>query len=79
MKDNIRWLMNIVKKAQRENIPTLLDATNAFDRLEWPYLKGVINSYDFGSNFKKWINMICRVQGAIVIMDRYKTNKIKIE
>lgn len=35
-----------------------LDAQQAFDRIEWPYLLNVLPKYGFGTNFLNWIQIL---------------------
>lgn len=61
MKDNVRKLMNIVEKAQKDKPPTLLsfiNAEKAFERIEWLYLQTVISRFGFGLHFRKLIDII---------------------
>lgn len=61
MKNNIRKIMNIMGKGQKENISmvlVLLDAERAFNRIEWPHLKKAIDRFEVGSYFEKWLDIL---------------------
>lgn len=58
---NLRRLFNIIYSQKKES-PDLvilsLDAQKAFDKLLWPYLFSVLEKYNIGNDFKKWLMVL---------------------
>ena len=57
---NIRRVLNILyeKFDTRDVVIRSLDARQAFDQIEWPYLFNVLSRFGFGNNFLKWIQIL---------------------
>ena len=56
--ENIRLVDNIINYASENSIPGLLlfiDFENAFDSLEWSFIKCTIQYFAFGPSLRKWI------------------------
>lgn len=61
--------------------PTLLfflDAEKAFDRLEWLFLKQVVEKMNFSPIFQHWVNLIYDKQTTKVVIDGQDSEKISI-
>ena len=57
--ENTRLIYDVIFYAQKYNIPGLLlliDFEKAFDSIEWSFIDNVLNFYNFGPDFIKWIN-----------------------
>ncbi len=57
----LRTLQDIMAHTKLHNLPGILiciDFEKAFDSLEWNFLDAVLDKYNFGPSFKKWINTI---------------------
>ena len=55
---NIRLLQDIIDytdKYNKEGALLFLDFKKAFDSLEWSFLHKVIEKFNFGPNFQKWV------------------------
>lgn len=54
--NNVRRLLNLIQLSSESKAKSLvisLDAEKAFDRIEWPYLLGVLSKFNLGDNFTK--------------------------
>ena len=57
--ENTRLIYDIMFHTQKYNKPGLLlliDFEKAFDSIEWSFIERVLNFYNFGPDFKKWIS-----------------------
>ena len=73
---NIRKAINIIDKAQISKIPTILlflDATKAFDRVEWPYLFEVMKAFNIAPGFINYIRAIYSNPVAKIFVNRQLT------
>ena len=58
--DNIRTVLDIMTLSKDKNIPGILlsvDFEKAFDSLDWDFLHLILEKFNFGDNFRKWINI----------------------
>ena len=58
---NIRQISDILSFTAEQNIEgiaTFLDFEKAFDSLEWEFLSRTLETFSFGSDFKRWIKVI---------------------
>ena len=56
--ENIRLISDMIKFCKIKNHPCiilLVDFEKAFDSINWTFLKHVLQTYEFGKNFQKWI------------------------
>lgn len=82
MKDNIRKLIDIMEVLQKNDslaLVAFLDAEKALDCVEWPYLKQVLNKFGIGIYMEVWLNLIYNEQGALIVMEGYKSKPIIVE
>ena len=59
---NIRQISDILSFAAEQNIEgiaTFFDFEKAFDSLEWECLSKTLATFNFGSDFKRWIQVLC--------------------
>lgn len=59
--ENIRIIYDLFYYTQKENIPGLLlliDFEKAFDSVSWAFINKVLDYFNFGTSFKKWINIL---------------------
>ena len=58
---NIRQISDILSFAAEQNIEgiaTFIDFEKVFDSLEWECLSKTIETFNFGSDFKRWIQVL---------------------
>ena len=58
---NIRQISDILSFAAEQNIEgiaTFIDFEKAFDSLEWEFLSKTMETFNFGSDFKRWIQVL---------------------
>lgn len=58
--DNIQKDINITNFSEVEQVPMMLyflDTVEAFDCIEWLYIKHISVYMDFKEKFRKWMNM----------------------
>ena len=68
--ENTRLVFDMIDYLKRENktgILLLIDFEKAFDTLEWSYIENVLNTYKFGENFRKYINLLYKDAESCVI------------
>ena len=72
--ENIRLLYDILEFTEQSNIPGLLlliDFEKAFDSVSWKFLHNVLYFFNFGPEFREWIEIIlsdsklCVIQNGI--------------
>ena len=59
--ENIRTVLDILEYTEKQNIPGLmlcLDFQKAFDSLEWNFMHSVLDKFNFGQTFKKWMKIL---------------------
>ena len=59
--NNIRLLMDIIDYTEANNIPgalLLLDIEKAFDSVSHEFLLRVLEKFNFGNNFMKWVKAL---------------------
>ena len=52
-----------------------LDIRKAFDTLSHPFIEQVLNFFEFGNNFKKWVKILCTNRKACIILEGGKTSR----
>ena len=61
--ENIRIIYDLLYFTEEENKPGLLlliDFEKAFDSVSWTFINNVLDFFNFGVSFKKWINIFNR-------------------
>ena len=59
--ENVRLVFDLLQYAEekeKEGMLLFCDWEKAYDSLNWDFLKLVLQKYNFGSNFLRWINVI---------------------
>jgi hypothetical protein len=71
MGENIRLLYDIMFYTEKYNKPgmlLLLDFATAFDSLSWKFMNNVLDFFNFGTSFKKWIELFYKnIQSCVVV------------
>jgi len=81
MCDNTRLLYDIMHFTSCKDIPgliLLIDFEKAFDSVSWRFLKTVLDFFNFGEVFKKWINIILNEAKLCVIQNGIFSDFFKI-
>lgn len=67
--ENVRLISDIISYTATKNLPGLavfLDFEKAFDSMEWNFLTKVLDKYNFGPDFKNWIETFyCNVTSCV--------------
>lgn len=61
--ENIRIIYDLFYYTEKENIPALLllvDFEKAFDSVSWVFINKVLNYFNFGPSFQRWINLFLK-------------------
>lgn len=59
--NNIRCSLNIISAARSQSHPSMLlslDAEKAFDRVDWLFLKHILNEMGFDETFIEWFDVL---------------------
>lgn len=71
--------MNVVNKAQLDNIPRVLlflDAEKAFDQVEWRYLHCIAENFQLGPHVQAWLQILYRDQFSKKVLEGEHSDKI---
>ena len=80
--DNIRRLFDIIDQVNAQKTPVLLaslDAEKAFDRMEWSFLFSVLEKFNMGPNFIKWIKSLYSHPNAMVTTNGLNSDRFPLE
>uniref|UniRef100_A0A8K9UVS9 Reverse transcriptase domain-containing protein n=1 Tax=Oncorhynchus mykiss TaxID=8022 RepID=A0A8K9UVS9_ONCMY len=80
--DNIRRLFDIIDQVNAQKTPVLLaslDAEKAFDRMEWNFLFSVLEKFNMGPNFIKWIKSLYSHPNAMVTTNGLNSDRCPLE
>lgn len=59
--ENIRLILDIIDFSNNQDLTPLLlacDVKQAYDCVDWHYLKTVVSAFGFGRSFKRWIDIL---------------------
>ena len=62
--ENLRLISDVLEYSKNEDLTGILvslDFRKAFDTLEWPFIKHVLNLFNFGESVKRWISIFYTV------------------
>ena len=71
---NIRIIYDLLYYTEKENVPGLLllvDFEKAFDSVSWFFINKVLDFYNLGSSFKKWINIVYKNINSCVHINKH--------
>lgn len=77
----MRRVINVINKAQSEDIPRLLlilDAEKAFDHIEWQYLFLVLERFGIEGSFSTCLQMLYDEQYAFIDIDGQQSEIIRL-
>ena len=69
--------MEYTKKQKTPGILVALDFRKAFDSLEWSFIKMTLDSFNFGTNIKRWVCTLNTNVESAVLNNGYLTNWFK--
>lgn len=82
LKSNVRKVLNIINKTQIENnqrVLLFLDAEKAFVQIEWQYMVGVVEKFNFGPSFLVWLQLLYQDQSAVISINGQTSEQINLE
>ncbi len=69
--ENLFLIRDLIEYAKREDIPLALlslDQEKAFDRVDWGFLLRILDTFNFGPDFCRWVRLFyTNVESAVVI------------
>ena len=80
--ENIRFVLDLIEYSKVNKIPGflfLLDFEKAFDTVEWSFLQATLNFFNFGSCFKRWVNLFYNESTACVCNNGYSSGFFQIK
>ena len=80
--ENIRLIDGVVNFAEAKNIPGLLlflDFEEAFDTVEWAFIKKTFQHFNFGPSMIKWINICYNNIKSCVLNNGWSIDFFKLE
>ena len=78
--ENIRLISDVFESTTKHKIPGILialDFRKAFDSLKWPFIMKTLDSFNFGTSIKRWINTFYTDVESAVLNNGYSTNWFK--
>ncbi len=79
---NVRILCDIIEHADLNNLPGLilcLDFEKAFDSLEWNFMFKILEKFNFGNKFTKWIKILYTNPNLVVKNNGWLSREVKME
>ena len=79
---NIRKILDTaeyLRKCQNSGILLFLDFEKAFDTVEWPFLFRVMEKFNFGQEFVKWIKLLYKEPCAVFKNNGWISDKINLK
>ena len=67
--------INECKKKNSKSAILSLDIRKAFDTISHQYIERVLDHFNFGTNFKKWLLLLCTNREACIILENGKISK----
>lgn len=70
--ENIRIIYDLFNYTETENIPGLLllvDFEKAFDSVSWKFMDKVLDFFNFGPSFKKWVEVLYKNIKACILVN----------
>lgn len=74
-------MQDIIEFSERQNINSsiiFLDYQKAFDRVEWLWADKCLERFNFGSKFRKWIQMIFKNAQTCLLTNGFQSRYFKI-
>ena len=80
--NNIRLTFDVIDYVNYRNIPGAilsLDIQKAFDSIDWLFVKGMLERYQFGMNLIRWVEILYTKPECYVINNGYISDIIKVK
>ena len=80
--ENIRTLYDLIAHTEKNNIPGLLlliDFEKAFDSVAWSFIHKVLDFFNFGEQFKRWISVFYKNTKSCVTVNGHLSSWFKLE
>jgi hypothetical protein len=80
--ENVNIILQLIENAVDEDTPGMIlsaDFMKAFDNLDWGYLEKVLEYFNFGDSFIKWIQILNKNVSAVVNVNGWFTSYFNIE
>ena len=80
--ENIRLISDILNftiDQDIEGIALFIDFEKAFDSLEWEYLSKVLDTFQFGSNFKSWVKTLYTNISSCILNNGFASEPFTLE
>ena len=78
--ENLRLISDVLEHTKNEDLTGILvslDFRKAFDTLEWPFIKSVLNLFNFGESVKRWTSIFYNDVESAVLNNGFATNWFK--
>ena len=80
--DNIRALLDIMEITKNKNLPGILlgvDLEKAFDSVDWKFLHAVLEKFNFGPYFRKWVSIFYTDIEACIMNNGHSSGYFNLE
>jgi len=67
--ENTRLVYDVIdymRKSDKNGVLLLINFEKAFDSLEWDYIEKVLKVYNFGSDMRKWFNVLYKAMSTVI-------------
>ena len=78
--ENLRLISDVLEYTKNEDLTGVLislDLRKTFDTLEWPFIKSMLNLFNFGESLKRWANIFYTDVESAVLNNGFATNWCK--
>ncbi|KAJ8020919.1 SCO-spondin [Holothuria leucospilota] len=79
--ENIRFVLDLIDHTKNCHMPGFLffiDFEKAFDSVDWIFLENTLRYFNFGSNFREWVQTLYNNSAACVLNNGYSTGFFSI-
>ena len=77
MSENTKLIYDIIHETKIQNIPAMIvqvDFQKAFDTISWKYIEKVLEFFNFGPSFRKWISLLQKNSKSCIIQNGHMSN-----
>ena len=72
-------IMYFTKEANKKGIAIFLDFKKAFDSIEWCYMNATLNSFNYGPDILKWVNIFYNDVSSCVVNNGHASSFFSLE